>query len=405
MLDEILQEIECTGCSACSQKCPQSCIEMLPDSEGFLVPVVDLSECIQCGVCVETCPEKVYVEKRASKRAYLAVGKDNKLTYFSASGGAFITIAKYVVDMLGGIVFGCAFDNNMHARHIGVQSLEGLKQLQGSKYVQSEIGDSYTLCEKYLREGKYVLFSGTPCQIAGLLSYLGKEHERLITMDIVCHGVPSPALFKRYIKELSSGRKGQVRSYRFRTRQIKRKSAHISTISYKIGKQKIPNQYDAYYRLFLSGSVFRNSCFQCRYAELKRVADFTIGDCDSATEYSKIYETESASTLLLNTDKAFKLWNKGVESLFITHKLDLTREANRNHQLQEPFHRPDHRSGIYSKLENMSWNEIQKEYAKPLTMINRCKIVLLPFIPRFCLKMLLKLKLRLKHVEEIKWRT
>lgn len=396
MIDEILKEIECTGCSACSQKCPINCIEMHPDPEGFLIPVIDLVRCVQCGVCVDSCPEKVFVEKKASLKTYIAVGKDKELIYYSASGGAFITIAKYVVDTLGGIVFGCVFDHNMHARHIGVHDLEGLERLQGSKYVQSEIGDSFNQCEKYLKEGKYVLFSGTPCQIAGLSSYLEKEYERLITIDIVCHGVPSPALFERYIKELSNGKKGQVKTYRFRTRQIKGKSAYISTIEYKAGKRKIPNAYDAYYRLFLSGLVFRNSCYQCSYANLTRVGDFTIGDCDSATEYSKIYETKSASTILLNTNKAMELWDKSIRPLFIIRDLDLNREAARNRQLQAPFQRPDGRSSIYSKLENMTWNEIHKEYAKPLTIINRCKIIALSFIPRFCLKMLVKIKLSLK---------
>lgn len=401
MINELLKEIECTGCSACSQKCPKNCIKMIPDLEGFSIPVVDLTKCIQCGLCVDTCPENSFVEKRANKGAYIAVGKNNELTYLSASGGAFMMIAQYVVDGLGGVVFGCAFDADLHARHISVQSVDELKQLQGSKYVQSEIGNSYILCEKYLQEGKYALFSGTPCQIAGLANYLGKVYERLITMDIVCHGVPSPALFERYIKELSTGRKGQVKAYRFRRRETKRKSAYISTVIYKKGMQKIPQQYSAYYRLFLSGEVFRNSCYQCRYAEEKRVGDFTIGDCDSATEYSKIYETESASTLLLNSNKAIELWDRGIKHLFTTRDLDLNREAARNRQLQAPFQRPDGRSSIYSKLGNVSWSEIHKKYARPLNIINRCKILLLPFIPRFCLKILIRIKLSMKREENV----
>lgn len=196
---EICKQGLCNGCSACRSVCPVGCIEMKRNAEGFLFPVVDESRCVQCGLCGRICP--VNAQRNAMQlempKAYAAVSKNHTQRKESSSGGVFSLLAEYVLGQ-GGVVFGAAFDEGFHLRHIVVETTEGLAQLRGSKYVQSEIGDAYLQAKAYLKAGKLVLFTGTPCQIGGLKAYLQKDYENLITQDIICHGVPSPEVWEKY---------------------------------------------------------------------------------------------------------------------------------------------------------------------------------------------------------------
>ena len=197
---KITNKQKCCGCAACVQVCPKRCISMKEDEEGFLYPEADAAECIDCGLCDKVCPEINQGNKRVPLKAFAAKNKDEKVRMQSSSGGVFTLLAEKVIDE-GGVVFGAGFDKNWEVVHSYTDTKEGLSAFRGSKYVQSRIEDNFQKAEEFLKEGRKVLFSGTPCQIAGLKLYLQKEYSNLLTVDFICHGVPSPRVWRDYFRE------------------------------------------------------------------------------------------------------------------------------------------------------------------------------------------------------------
>lgn len=193
---------DCCGCSACVSRCPKQCINMCEDSKGFLYPQVDKESCIDCGICEKVCPMLNKPEAKEPQHEYAVQNSNEKVRITSSSGGVFSSIATGVLNE-GGVVFGAAFDEEWKVCHIGIDTKEELSLLQGSKYVQSHIGDAFPRVEQLLKRGVKVLFSGTPCQIAGLKRYLRKEYNNLFTVDVICHGVPSPKVWREYLKSLA----------------------------------------------------------------------------------------------------------------------------------------------------------------------------------------------------------
>lgn len=194
----IVDKSDCCGCSACVQKCPKGCISMREDIEGFLYPYVDESNCVGCGLCEKVCPLLNRPKKIDFLKVLAAKNRNEEERMESSSGGIFIALAKEILSD-GGIVFGAVFDENWEVKHAYADNLADVKLMMGSKYLQSRIGNCYQLAEKFLKEGRKVLFSGTPCQITGLHKYLRKEYPNLISVDFLCHGVPSPGVWRRYL--------------------------------------------------------------------------------------------------------------------------------------------------------------------------------------------------------------
>ena len=200
----------CCGCGACVQRCPKQCVTMQEDSEGFLYPKVDLSVCIDCHLCEKVCPIINQGEGHEPQAVYAAKNPNEKIRMQSSSGGVFTILAEKILDE-GGVVFGAAFNDKWEVEHDFVERKDELAKFRGSKYVQSKIGKSYRNVETFLKEGRKVLFSGTPCQIAGLKKFLRKDYENLFTVDFICHGVPSPGVFRTYLQEkinIESARQG-----------------------------------------------------------------------------------------------------------------------------------------------------------------------------------------------------
>ena len=274
---------QCCGCGSCANKCPKQAITMLPNHEGFLHPEVNVEMCVECGACEKACPglHPAYNEN-ALKEAFVLQHKNDAVRYQSTSGGAFTAIAEEVIRR-GGVVFGAVMTEDLRVVHGCVETMEDLARFRNSKYVQSEIGDCYSHVKHLLNEGRWVCFSGTPCQINGLIKFLGRDYERLVTVDVVCKSVPSPLIFKKYV-EYKKGQEGGISDVVFRDK--KRGFLYCTMAHYLThdDRQKGKDVYrrgsesDEWLRLFLSGKISRHSCMTCPYQTAQRVSDFTLGD-------------------------------------------------------------------------------------------------------------------------------
>ena len=273
----------CCGCGACENICPKGAITMKPDEWGYSYPVVDLSRCVSCSACKKVCSYQNGISLCEPIRAYAAVNKTQNQIEKSASGGVFSAVATYFLKS-GGVVFGAALDfegGHPKAHLVGIDDVNQLWQLQGSKYVQSAVEQTYKQAKQNLDAGKDVLFSGTPCQIAGLYGYLKKEYANLWTIDVICHGVPNLKFFDDYLSIEGKKRGGVPIGYSFRDK--KRGWGMNARLDLRClsGKEKstyIPARLTSYNTLFLDGDVYRENCYECPYARKERVSDMTIGD-------------------------------------------------------------------------------------------------------------------------------
>lgn len=299
---------ECCGCSACLSVCPQSCITMREDEEGFLYPYVNEQACINCNLCNCTCPViNSLNEYKDTTDTYVAYCKDEDLRLSSSSGGIFSLLAEEVLNREG-VVFGAAFDNDMLVHHIGITKSCELARLRGSKYLQSRMEATYADTEKALKNQKAVLFSGTACQIAGLKKYLKKEYDNLYSIDVLCHGTPSPKLWKKYLAWREQKAGAFVKDISFRNKEKGWKSYSLK-ITFKNNKEyKEPFYTDPYMQLFLSDICLRPSCHDCRFKGVNRPSDITLGDCWGIENYMpEMDDNKGVSVVLLHTDKGRRL--------------------------------------------------------------------------------------------------
>lgn len=335
----------CCGCSGCEQMCPKNCISMKPDHEGFLYPEVDESICIECGICIKHCPILTDVSRCNIPKVYAAKYKDSGSTFKSTSGGLFIPIAKSVLSM-GGVVFGCAYDENLVAKHIKVETEDELYRLQSSKYVQSDTRGIYKQVKTELQNGKEVLFSGTGCQAAGLRSFLGKDYGNLLITDIVCHGVPSPKLFKNYIDYMGKKLGGTLTSYNFRSKEKRGWDLYYKAENGQKSKSDY-GFFDPYYSAFLYCKTYRESCYECKFANKNRVSDITLADYWGIQKFHpEFFDENGVSLVLVNTEKGKKYLEKIKDKLEIIES-DYNKASVMNANLVHPSKRPSCRDSIY----------------------------------------------------------
>ena len=272
---QITDKHDCCGCAACANACPQACITLRPDGEGFLYPAADPERCVECGLCEQVCPFLTPREARLPVATYAAVNPDAQERLDSSSGGIFSLLMRATLEA-GGVVFGAAFDADWNVGHIAVESLEDMPRLRGSKYVQSATGESFRMAEEYLKQGRKVLFSGTPCQIAGLNHYLGKEYDKLLRVDVVCHGVPSPQIWKAYLEGL--GDLSGIRSVCFRDKRSGWLDYAFS-IGYEDGRTLRESHHaNLFMQGFLHDLYVRPSCHRCKAKGGRCGSDITLGD-------------------------------------------------------------------------------------------------------------------------------
>ncbi len=303
----------CTGCYSCMNACPKGAISMMEDREGFFQPVIDTQMCVECGLCQKSCPvlNPLYISNDGCKVYAFIDYTDRKK---SSSGGAFSFFARRVLDE-GGIVFGATINEHLQVYHIGIDSKDDLPKLRGSKYVQSKIGTTYREARQALQSGRKVLFTGTPCQIAGLYKFLGKKWEgQLVTLDLVCHGVPNQRVFDTYLKKLTKIKKfdpayaGNIVGFRFR---------NLDSWDYRPAVQVdksetwhiLAQESNVYMKAFFEGLTYRESCFHCQYANTDRVGNFTIADFWGVGTMGKIFRPNVSAGVSLIIDNCGQMGN------------------------------------------------------------------------------------------------
>ena len=313
-------EIDCCGCKACANACPRNAISFQKDKNGFEYPVIDEGKCIGCNKCVSTFdfPKKGDFGLKPIK-GYAARHKDPSVYNNSTSGGLFTALSEWVIDREG-LVYGCVFDEEMMPVHKAVDKIDDLKAMRGSKYVQSDIGFVYRDVKEKLNDDKYVLFTGTPCQVAGLHSYLRNANTaKLLTADLICHGVPSRETFKKYVNYLGNKYHSKVTSFQFRNKLYGWLRPVVS-VTFENGRKKWWfTTEDVYSYNFNRSNLQRSSCFHCKYSCGSRCGDFTIGDFWGFQKANlKMSYREGVSCCLLNTPKSievFKSLNLNVEEV------------------------------------------------------------------------------------------
>ncbi|MBP3482198.1 MAG: Coenzyme F420 hydrogenase/dehydrogenase, beta subunit C-terminal domain [Alistipes sp.] len=297
----ITDKRDCCGCEACVQCCPKQCIAMRTDEEGFSYPETDASRCIECGLCERVCPILNCGEPRKPLKVYAAKNPNDDIRMKSSSGGIFTMLAEKTVSE-GGVVFGARFNEKWEVVHDHTETKEGLAAFRGSKYVQSRIGREYVRAKEYLAAGRKVLFSGTPCQIAGLRRYLGKRYDNLLTVDIVCHGVPSPFVWKRYLDESKSQQRITEISMRDKTTGWTDYGILINGIGAPIVKE--PAAGNIYMRGFLRELYNRPSCHACPARGGRSGSDITIGDYWGIHHlHPEFVDPNGVGLIMIRTDK------------------------------------------------------------------------------------------------------
>lgn len=288
---------DCCGCEACAQRCPKQCIAMRADAEGFLYPHIDTAVCIDCGLCERVCPMLRQEQPRKPIAVYAAKNPDERIRMESSSGGVFTLLAEQTI-RAGGVVFGARFDEAWEVVHDSTETIEGLAAFRGSKYVQSRIGTSFARAEEFLKQGRQVLFSGTPCQIAGLNRFLRRSYDNLLTVDVVCHGVPSPLVWRRYLDGIGGGTTVSHVSMRDKSTGWTHFRIRISDTDRDLVNATVGD--DPFMKGFLANLYLRPVCHACPAKSGRSGSDLTIADFWGIRRVLPHFADDKGISLLLN---------------------------------------------------------------------------------------------------------
>ena len=313
---EIKNKKECCGCYACYNICPKNAIEIKEDEKGFKYPVINKEKCINCGLCEKVCPilnKKDETEKKI--KVYACYNKNEQERLNSSSGGIFILLAKEIIKQ-GGVVFGACLDERFNVIHTYAETEKDLNKFMGSKYVQSVIGDNYKIVKNFLDDGRIVLFTGTPCQIEGLKSYLQKDYENLYTQDLICHGVPSPMVWNKYKKYRKNIDNDHIKEISFRNKDTGWKLFNMR-FKYNEKEYKQNQTKDLFMQAFLKNTILRDSCYDCNFKKKYRESDITLADFWGVErELPEMDDNKGTSIMILHSEngkKIFKLIKNQIE--------------------------------------------------------------------------------------------
>ena len=360
-MPELAKIDECTGCAACYNACAHHALVMKPDREGFLYPAVDADKCVECNLCEHSCPilNTMPNTNATAPQAYAMWSYPDRT--LSSSGGAFSAFARKTIEK-GGVVYGAGFDEHLHLQHIGVTDIQGLGKLRGSKYVQSEIGEIFRQIKRQLQEGGEVLFCGTPCQVDGLRTYLHKDFNNLMLLDIACHGVPSDSVFQSYLHKLSKKLKTEIKDIVFRKLGGWDKQTCIST-----GEKcfSIYGRDNLYMEAFNKSAILRESCYHCNYAKVQRSGDCSLADFWGLGRHGVPFKHDvmkGVSLVLVNNEKGLRKL-KELENTYIEERA-LEEALKENTNLKRASSLPSNRKEIIASFidDNKTLVEIDLEY-------------------------------------------
>ena len=387
---ELASREKCTGCGACKAICPKGAITFQADSEGFPSPVIDNDICIHCRQCENACPALNKPETHSIISAYAAQLKDQQALFNSTSGGVFIALAREVFRR-GGVVFGCVWDDDYNAVIRKAENEDELRPMQGSKYVWSWAGDAFPEVKAQLNAGRTVLYTGMPCQIAGLRKYLNKDYDNLYTVGFLCGGAPSPLAFHEYLKTITNDVPLNRLDFKLRDKDRYGVGVHIT---YNSAKGKVYQTYiqNPYFFAYHTKVFHRRPCYQCQYRYEQRVEDITFGDYWGLDNYHNEFDTvKGVSGVLVNTPKGTELFDTVRDQMKVipTKLKDLAAANNLTlGDARKTFHIPAYRDAFIACMKDRGYKSAERKYLYNKT---RLKLWLKQFMPKKYKKLLKKL--------------
>ncbi len=352
---------KCCGCHACFNVCPKNAIEMKEDEKGFKYPIVDNKKCINCGLCEKVCPiiKKDKIENMP--KAYACYNKDEKIRIESSSGGVFTLLAEHILKN-NGIIFGAAFDDEFGVKHIKIDKKEELYKLRTSKYLQSNIGTTYKDVKNILEDGKVVLFTGTPCQVNGLYSFLGKEYSNLYTQDIICHGVPSPKVWKKYLDFRKKEDSKSPMRINFRQKDDGWNLYALLLQYDNNNAYKTNHSDDLFMQAFLRDACLRESCYSCYFKEKNRKTDITLADFWGINNVlPEMNDDKGTSLVIVNTKNGQELFNN-IKNDMIFKEVNFEQSVQYNKSMYQSVAKPALREEFFNNLDILEFDELVEKY-------------------------------------------
>ena len=362
MHNEICSRDACTGCSACAQSCPKQCISMFPDEEGFLRPVINEDKCVNCGKCRKVCSAVHPIEDDGIlPRAFAAAHLDDEIRNISSSGGMFSAFSAAVLER-GGAIIAAGFDEHFRVIHKVCTCEETLNELRRSKYVQSDINGMYQEARRRLESGQIVLFCGTPCQIGGLFAFLGKEYPNLYSVDFICHGVPSPKLWEKYLNFREKKVNARVTDVSFRNKITGWKNYSMRIWFENGGEYCGTVSRDYYLRSFIMDMDLRPSCYQCRFKQLHRQADITLADFWGIREAApSLADDKGMSLVLVHSEKGTELMEL-VRDTVRWSEVDCDKALQSNPSVTMSVSRPGLRKRFMKDANRLPFDKLYEKY-------------------------------------------
>lgn len=357
----IKNKSNCCGCHSCYNICPKKAIKMIKDDQGFKYPKVDKEKCIKCGLCKKVCPvlnSKIIENK---PKAYAIINKDEEIRKNSSSGGVFTLIAEYIIRE-GGVVFGATFDENWNIKHTYTENIEELEKFRGSKYVQSTIGDTYKKTKEYLEKGRKVLFTGTPCQIEGLKSYLQKDFDNLYTQDIICHGVPSPKVYNRYLEyQRNKNNANLIKKIIYRNKKNGWKNYNIK-IEFDNSTYIKSHNKDPFMQAFLRDTILRDSCYDCHFKKKNRNSDITLADFWGINNVlPEMNDDKGTSLVIINSQKGNEIL-ENIKEKIICKSVDFETAIKYNPSMIKSAKKDIKREEFFRNIDNIRFDKLVNKY-------------------------------------------
>lgn len=361
---------KCSGCGACVLTCPQKCIDLQYDTEGFLRPTIK-DDCTGCNICKKTCPVNNINAKNShyKSKSFAAINTNDAVRLTSSSGGVFSVLAEEVIDN-GGVIFGAKFNDDFSVEHTFIENKNDLCIIRGSKYVQSILADSYKQVKKFLENDRFVLFSGTPCQVEGLYAFLKKDYSNLITIDFVCHGVPSPMIWKKYCDFRAKKAKSDISYISFRNKNESWKEYSVLYSFCNNSEYRIHHDDDPYMQLFINNFSLRPSCYNCQFKKTPSVSDLTIADFWGVEYYLDDFDDDKGtSAVIINSEKGDKCFSS-IRDNILTKETDVSVIIETNYCYIHSVNIPRSRKYLFKQMRKKDFNVAYKKFKRLRKLID-----------------------------------